>query len=242
MGREGLLLFIWSIICPEANSKVKRESVPLPSGTGLLPVARGSIPDKVFELGALQVAWHHLALSKRSKCGGVAYLAAEFHAGDRSLQVVWVREEICLDLNAARVQSEPKHVDWWPQQLWIGSRDQWRSGSVGCDQCPMAINRQSRIRFMAKVGAYPAATIRTFRSRKGILSRSARCRIMARLGNERPVSRKLRCLVEISASQASASWLRRRRWRHSRRRWPTGRIVFTMSRILAQAGKSLHYL
>jgi hypothetical protein len=27
MGREGLLLFIWSILCPEANSKVKRESV-----------------------------------------------------------------------------------------------------------------------------------------------------------------------------------------------------------------------
>jgi hypothetical protein len=70
MGREGLLLFIWSIICPEANSKVKRESVPLPSGTGLVPVARGSIPDKVFEFGTFQVAWHHLALSKRSKCGG----------------------------------------------------------------------------------------------------------------------------------------------------------------------------
>jgi hypothetical protein len=60
-------------------------------GAGLVPVARGSIADKVLQFGTFQVAWYHLALSKRSKCGGVAYLAAEFHTGYRGLQVVWVR-------------------------------------------------------------------------------------------------------------------------------------------------------
>src|SRR5262245_31593157 len=36
----------------------------------------------------------------------------------------------------------------------------------------------------------------------GISSRSVRCRSMSRLGSERPISRKLRCLLEISASHA----------------------------------------
>ena len=40
---------------------------------------------------------------------------------------------------------------------------------------------------------------------------------------DRPVSMKQRCLAEISASAASSSWLRRRRWRHARSRSPSGR-------------------
>ena len=45
---------------------------------------------------------------------------------------------------------------------------------------------------------------------------------MSRDGRARPVSRKLRCLVEMSASHARSSWLIRRRWRHTRSRLPTG--------------------
>src|SRR5438477_10371993 len=56
---------------------------------------------------------------------------------------------------------------------------------------------------------------------------------MSRLGCARPVSMKLRCRAETSASIARASWLRRRRSRHWRRRWPTGLAVrvrvFSMS-------------
>ena len=44
----------------------------------------------------------------------------------------------------------------------------------------------------------------------------------------RPVWRKLRCLVEMLASQARASWLTRRRSRHSRSRSPNGRTAVLM--------------
>jgi hypothetical protein len=42
-----------------------------------------------------------------------------------------------------------------------------------------------------------------------------------RLGRERPVSTKLRCLVERFASSASSSWLSRRRVRQKRMSSPT---------------------
>src|SRR5437667_2114875 len=45
---------------------------------------------------------------------------------------------------------------------------------------------------------------------------------MSRLGCVRPVSRKLRWRVEISASTARPSWLIRRRSRHYLRSLPTG--------------------
>jgi len=48
----------------------------------------------------------------------------------------------------------------------------------------------------------------------------------ARLGLDRPVSTKLRCRAETSASSARSSWLRRRRWRQSRSNSPMGRIAF----------------
>ena len=45
---------------------------------------------------------------------------------------------------------------------------------------------------------------------------------MARLGTERPVSKKLTCRAEMSAAPANSSWLRRRRSRQIRSRPPTG--------------------
>ena len=44
-----------------------------------------------------------------------------------------------------------------------------------------------------------------FRARSGTSNCSAKCSTMSLLGVERPVSRKLRCLVEISASHARSS-------------------------------------
>jgi hypothetical protein len=67
--------------------------------TRLMVVGTGCIPDEVFELHTFQVAWHHLALGERTEWGGVAYLAAELHAGYRCFQVVWVRQKIRLNLN-----------------------------------------------------------------------------------------------------------------------------------------------
>src|SRR5690606_28605279 len=57
---------------------------------------------------------------------------------------------------------------------------------------------------------------------------SARCNSISRLGRERPVSRKLRCRVEMLASQARSSWLSLRRWRQSRISCPTGREDTTL--------------
>ena len=71
------------------------------------------------------------------------------------------------------------------------------------------------------IGAKPAAVSITLRSRGGTASSSARRRTMARLGAERPVSMKLRCRQEISASHARSSWLKRRRRRQARMCSPT---------------------
>ena len=103
--------------------------------------------------------------------------------------------------------------------------------SAGYGSCPLSTKSTALRAFSSagsaswrsgKIGAYPAATRRTLRSRKGTSSCAARWRTISRLGCERPVSRKLKWRVEISASQESSSWLKRRRWRHSRRRSPTG--------------------
>src|ERR1700676_472708 len=64
-----------------------------------MPIGQGAVADEVFELCTFQVAWHHLALGKQPKCGGVAYLAAEFHTGYCGLEIVGMREEICFNLN-----------------------------------------------------------------------------------------------------------------------------------------------
>jgi hypothetical protein len=53
----------------------------------------------VFEPCTFQVAWHHLALGERPKRDGVANLAAQFHAGDRSSQILWLGQKVCLDLH-----------------------------------------------------------------------------------------------------------------------------------------------
>jgi hypothetical protein len=57
---------------------------------------------------------------------------------------------------------------------------------------------------------------------------------MSLVGRDRPVSTKLRCRVETSASMARFSWLRRRRSRHSRSSSPTGRdiVAWLTSRTL----------
>jgi hypothetical protein len=56
------------------------------------------LANEVFKLGTFQVPRHHLALDEWAKCGGVPDLAAEFHAGYRGLQIVWVRQIIRLNL------------------------------------------------------------------------------------------------------------------------------------------------
>ncbi len=62
-------------------------------------------------------------------------------------------------------------------------------------------------------------------------------------GARAAVSRKLRCLEEISASTAKSSWLGRRRWRHSRSRSPMGRrAVRSWDETTAQPSGRLHYL
>src|ERR1700675_3385984 len=54
-------------------------------GTRLMPEGNDRIPDEVFEFSPFKATRHHLALGERTKCGGVAYLAAELHTGYRCL-------------------------------------------------------------------------------------------------------------------------------------------------------------
>src|SRR5262249_54057313 len=71
-------------------------------GTGLMPVSHDGIPDEAFELRTFQITGHHLAPGERPKCRGVAYLATEFHAGYHGLQVVWMRQQIRLNLDGVQ--------------------------------------------------------------------------------------------------------------------------------------------
>ena len=50
--------------------------------------------------------------------------------------------------------------------------------------------------------------------------------VISRESDDRPLSMKLRCFCEISASVASESWLRWRRSRQTRKRWPTDAAVW----------------
>src|SRR5882762_2019458 len=63
-----------------------------------MPVRRGGVPDEALEFGASQTARHGFALGEGSKCRGVAYLTAQLHAGYRGLQVIGVRQHICVDV------------------------------------------------------------------------------------------------------------------------------------------------
>src|SRR5262249_14347792 len=68
-------------------------------GAGLVPVGHDGVADEVFQLRTFQVSWHHFALGEGAQCGGVAYLSAEFHAGYRGLQIVRVRQKICVNVH-----------------------------------------------------------------------------------------------------------------------------------------------
>ena len=70
----------------------------------------------------------------------------------------------------------------------------------------------------------PAARRSVLRSRSGTSRCSARWSRSSRLGRDRPVSTKLRCRGDTSASTARSSWLRRRRWRQSFSSPPTPRF------------------
>src|SRR5689334_15932622 len=63
---------------------------------------------------------------------------------------------------------------------------------------------------------------------------------MSRPGFERPVSTKLRWRVEMPASSARSSWVRRRRSRHSRSCRPTS-VASRTAATLALARLALHY-
>src|SRR5262250_61344 len=52
--------------------------------------------------------------------------------------------------HSVRMQSKPKHIDWWSHQLETGSRHQWRNCLVRCDQGPMTVDGDSWVRFVAR--------------------------------------------------------------------------------------------
>jgi hypothetical protein len=97
-----------------------------------------------------------------------------------------------------------------------------------------------------KAGAWPAASSRWLRSRRGISSCSASSSTISGLGLERPVSTKLRCRAEIPASSASSSWLRRWRLRHSRSSGPTPGweliVAISVAATLAAGRSQFDYL
>jgi hypothetical protein len=68
-------------------------------GTALMPPAKGSIPDEVLQRRPFQIAGHHLSHNEWAKCGGVADLTAEFDTGHQGIKIVWLRQDIGLDLN-----------------------------------------------------------------------------------------------------------------------------------------------
>lgn len=70
-------------------------------------------------------------------------------------------------------------------------------------------------------GANPAASSSTLRSRNGTSRTLSSRRTISRLGLARPVSTKHRCRAEISASVATASWLKCRAFRQYWSRDPT---------------------
>jgi hypothetical protein len=82
-----------------------------------------------------------------------------------------------------------------------------------------------------KTGAKPAAARMWLRWRKRYRQRLGSRMTMSRDGAARPLSTKLRCRWEMSASSARPKWLSRRRWRHSRSSAPAvGEGVFVSCR------------
>src|SRR5262245_38522557 len=68
-------------------------------GACLMPVVLDGIADEVFELRTFQGPWHHLAPGEWPERGGVADLAAQFDASYYRSQIVWMRQEISVNLN-----------------------------------------------------------------------------------------------------------------------------------------------
>jgi hypothetical protein len=64
-----------------------------------MPLGRRRISDVVFELRSFQIARHNLSFGEGLKCCGVTDLTTEFYAGDCSPHIIWMGEEISLDLN-----------------------------------------------------------------------------------------------------------------------------------------------
>ena len=83
-----------------------------PGRARLMRVGYGGIADEVFERFPFQVTWHHLAPGERPKRRGVADLSAQFHAGDRSREIVWVRQKIGLNLNGVGSGLGPVRRRW----------------------------------------------------------------------------------------------------------------------------------
>src|SRR5579859_2492697 len=73
------------------------------------------------------------------------------------------------------------------------------------------------------------------RSLSGTSRRSARCSTISREGVERPLSMKLRCFCETSASTARSSWLKWRSSRHDLTNSPTAAVDLLLSRSYASA-------
>ena len=99
---------------PARNAKVVASghgASPHLGGAGLMPVGYDGIADKILEFRTLQIFWHHLALRKGAKCGRAADLAAEFYAGYCGLQIVGIRQIICVNLNGVERIGPHKSLD-----------------------------------------------------------------------------------------------------------------------------------
>ncbi len=70
-------------------------------GAGLMPIGRRGITDEPLQLGALQVARHYFAPGERPKCGRVADLPTQFHAGDCRLEVIRMGQRCALILTGS---------------------------------------------------------------------------------------------------------------------------------------------
>ena len=61
-------------------------------------VRRGGIAHEALEFGACEIARHDFALGERTERSGVADHAAQLHGRYRGLEVIGVRQHVCLDL------------------------------------------------------------------------------------------------------------------------------------------------
>ena len=125
------------------------------------------------------------------------------------------------------MEREADAVDRRLQQLRRDAVEQRTECPVGGDQIPPSVDGDRRVWLVAgeyvtqgvanrrelEVIERPRVVLRRvagreqswLRSRSGTWSRSARCSSISGLGRERPVSTKLKCLVETPASSARSS-------------------------------------